>query len=116
MTYAAAYDTPIFIDRPIKTQDPDFGTDIVTWQSISGTHTIWAFAADQRPSRSEAVEQGLAVATALTTIRIPYRNDVDSSMRVRMRGNVYNIVGGPAQIGRGRELEMVVEHHSSQGD
>lgn len=80
---------------------------------------FWAEVQDALPSRSEAVRQGLAQARNQVRLRMRWRGDITSAMRVTVHGDsdvVYQIVGGPAEIG-GRKvaLEMVLERYSSTG-
>lgn len=106
------------------TQDPDYGTEIVAWVPLveqAGSPTIaerfWAEVQDALPSRAESVTQGLAVARNQTRIRLRYRNDIDSSMRVTVHRDtdvVMQIVGGPAMVGGRKVLtEIVCERFSS---
>ena len=72
---------------------------------------------DDFPSRSEAVRMGLAVARNQTRCRMPWRDDVDSSMRVTWHRDsdvVYSIVAGPADFGGNKEaIELMLERYSS---
>ena len=114
----------ITIERKQVTQDAQYGTEIITWVPLAvlaGSPAVaerfWAEVQDVLPSRSESVLQGLAVARNQTRIRIRWRNDIDSSMRITVHGDtdvLYQIVGGPAEI-RGRRimLEMMCERYSS---
>lgn len=81
----------------------------------------WAEVQDVLPSRSESVRQGLAQARNQVRLRMRWRDDLDSTMRVTVHGGaggdvVYQIVGGPAEIG-GRKggLEMVLERYTTTG-
>ena len=106
-------DTRVRIEQKSVSQDQDYGTDIVTWTHLA---TVWAEVQDALPSRSEAVKMGLAVATRQTRVRIRYRSDLDSSMRLviwRPDPEVYEVVGGPSEIGRHEYSEIVVERISS---
>lgn len=113
----------ITVEKKSVTQDPVYGTETITWipliysvGSPSVAERFWAQVSDVLPSRSEAVKQGLAVARNQTRIRLRYRNDIDSSMRITVHGDtdvVYQIIGGPAMIGRKEWLEMVCEKYSS---
>jgi SPP1 family predicted phage head-tail adaptor len=110
-------DRQITIERQVTRKDASFGTDIVDWQSITLNARLWAEVQDALPSRSEAVRHGLAVARNQTRIRMRWRNDIDSTMRVRVHGDgddvIYSIVGGPAEIGgRKQFIEMVCERYS----
>lgn len=120
---AGQLDKRITIEQKSVTQDATYGTEVITWVPLawqdgspSVAQQFWAQVSDVLPSRSEAVKQGLAMAANQTRIRIRYRSDVDSSMRITVHGEsdvVYQIVGGPAMIGRKEWLEMVCERYSS---
>ncbi len=122
--HAGDLDREITVEKKLITQDATFGTELVTWVPLallSGSPQVAEkFAAqvqDTLPSRSESVTQGLSVARNQTRIRMRYRNDIDSSMRITVHGEpdlVYQIVGGPANIeGRKNFIEMVCERFSS---
>jgi SPP1 family predicted phage head-tail adaptor len=117
-------DRIITIEKKETTQDATYGTPIVTWVplvALPGSPVVaerfWAEVQDALPSRSEAVTQGLAVARNQTRLRMRWRDDINSSMRVTVHGDsdtVYQIVGGPADIdGRKSMIEMVLEKYSS---
>jgi SPP1 family predicted phage head-tail adaptor len=107
-------DHRVKIEYQAVTYDPDFGTPITTWTELA---TVWANVQDALPSKAEAVVQGLNVAINQTRVRIRWRDDVDSSMRMiisRPDPVTYEIVGGPAQIGGRRGYsEFMVERLSS---
>lgn len=107
-------DRQISIERKQVSQDPVYGTEIVTWVLLE---RFWAEVQDALPSRAEGVTQGLAVARNQTRIRFRYRNDVTSDMRVTVHGDtdvVMQIVGGPAMVGGRKVLtEIVCERYSS---
>lgn len=111
---AGNLDRRITISQKSVTTDPDYGTQVITWTTLASR--IAANVADVQPSRSEAVKQGLAVALNQTKITIRYRAGIDSSMRVTVHyatDVIYQIVGGPAIIGRNKFLELVCEKASS---
>ena len=121
---AGTLDRVITIERKQVTQDADYGTEVITWVPLAVlpgspplAEQFHAEVQDALPSRSESVLQGLAVARNQTRIRIRWRNDIDSSMRITVHGDtdvIYQIVGGPAEIrGRRRMLEMMCEKYSS---
>ena len=104
-------DSRISIDQKVTSQDATYGTQTVTWALLA---TVYAEIREVAPSRSESVKQGLAQARDQTRVRIRYRSDVDSSMRIRYGSRTLQIVGGPAEVGGRREwLEMVCEEYSS---
>lgn len=121
-TQAGKLDRQILIEKKSVTQDPTYGTELIAWvplSTVSGQpEWYWAEVVDALPSRSEAVTQGLAVARNQVRVRMRWRDDIDSSMRITLRGGISNtvmqIVGGPAAIeGRKQFLEMMCERISS---
>ena len=110
---AGALNTRCRIEQKSVTQDPTYGTELVTWALLA---TVWCSLQDELPSKSEAVKQGLALSTQRTRVRMRYRADIDSSMRLvinRPTETVYQIVAGPAVLGNKDALEMFVEKYSS---
>lgn len=120
---AGALDRQITIEYPEKTQEQTYGTEVVTWRplvTIGSPPVAMRFRAsvkDMVPSRSDAVTQGLAVARDQTRIRFRYRDDITGDMRVIVHGDhdtIYQIVGGPAEVGDRKSLiEVVCEKYSS---
>ncbi|HSW83539.1 MAG TPA: head-tail adaptor protein [Usitatibacter sp.] len=119
------YDQQITIEKP-TTVDGELGPQPGPWVplvSLPGSPTVaerfWAEMQDVMPSRSEAVKMGLAVARNQTRCRMPWRSDIDSSMRVTWHQDtdvVYQIVAGPADIGRRKEaIELMLERYSTAG-
>ena len=113
----------VTVEYPVATVDPVYGTELITWTALSyvpGSPLVAekfpATIQDALPSRAESVVQGLAIARNQSTLRLRYRNDITSAMRVtvhRDTDQVYQIVGGPALIeGRKDRIEMVLEKYS----
>lgn len=93
-------------------RDPDYGTE-TGWVPVCDR---WAEVQDVMPSRSEAVANGLRLATDATRIRMRYRDDITADMRIvelTGRKRTLQIVGGPASIADGREIEILAEAYSS---
>lgn len=117
-------DRQITIEKKETTLDATYGTEVISWVPLvaeAGSPVVavrfWAEIQDVLPSRSEGVQQGLIVGRNQTRLRMRWRNDVDSSMRVTVHGEtdvLYQIVAGPAEIG-GRKafMEMVLERYTS---
>jgi len=114
----------ITIEKKEVTVHSVYGTEVVTWVPLvaqAGSPVVAerfrAEVQDAMPSRSEAVTQGLQIARNQTRLRMRWRDDVTSAMRVTVHGDsdvVYQIVGGPADIdGRKSMIEMVLEKYSS---
>lgn len=101
------------IEYKSVTQDPHFNTDIPVWVPLA---TLWCELQDILPSRSEAVKNGVELAANQTRVRMRYRTDITSSMRLvalQPVETVYQIIAGPAIIGNREGLELVVEKYSS---
>lgn len=119
---AGRLDRQILIEKKTVGTDSTYGTETVTWAPLSTVSAqpewYWAEVQDAPPSRAEAVTQGLQVARNQVRIRFRFRSDVDSSMRVTLRGDgsnqVMQIVGGPSAVDGRKELtEIVCEKYSS---
>lgn len=104
--------------------DPTYGTPRVVWvplAPLAGSPQVAerfpATIQDALPSRAESVTLGLSVARNQSTLRMRWRGDVTSAMRVTVHRDtsvVYQIVGGPADIeGRKQRIEMQIEKVSS---
>lgn len=110
---AGPLNTRCRIEQKSITQDPVYGTELVTWDTVA---TVWCNVQDELPSKSEAVKQGLAVATQRARVRMRYRAGLDASMRLvisRPTEAVYQIVAGPAILGNKDGIELFVEKYSS---
>lgn len=118
---AGDLDRRVTVEYPVTTQDATYGTELITWSPLVATGSppvavpLWAQWQDVLPSRSESVTQGLAVARNQSRVRMRYRSDFTSAMRITRydTGIVYQIVGGPATIGRNEWSEFMVERYSS---
>lgn len=115
----------ISIERRTVSVDGSTGEETVSWASIAylpGSPAIaerfWANVQDVLPSRGEMLAQGVPVGRVITRIRIRWRNDISSDMRVILRGDsdvIYQIIGGPVEVGgfRKRYTEFTAERYSS---
>jgi head-tail adaptor len=110
---AGVLNTRCRIENKSVTRDPVYGTELVSWVTVA---TVWCHIQDELPSKSEAVKQGLAVATRRSRVRMRYRTGIDSSMRLVINWpteTTFQIVGGPAILGNRDGLELFVEKYSS---
>lgn len=118
------YDRLATFETPVRSIDAASGSEVVTWSPLAllsaspqVAEQFWVNLRDVKPSRSEAVQNGLQVARNQTVLTMRWRADVTSEARVTVHGDtdvVYQIVGGPAEVsGKKRELEMVLECFSS---
>lgn len=109
---AGALDQRITFQRRSEGSDPVYGTPSQTWTDVC---TVWAEVQDMLPSRGERVAEGVRIANRPARVRIRYRADISSDMRIVHRGRVLQIVGGPAELGRREGLELVAEEYSTSG-
>lgn len=116
-------DRQITIEKKTITQDSVYGTDVVTWEPLAvlaGSPVVaekfWAEVMDTTPGRNEGSAAGIALSRNTTRIRLRYRSDMDSSMRVIVHGDsdvTHQIIGGPSEIGRKEYTEILCERISS---
>lgn len=102
-------DRRIRIEQGTASKDSK-GAAVITWAHFE---TVWAEWREVQPSRSEAVRTGLQTARDQVRVRIDYLAGLTSEMRVVHQGVNYNIVGGPAELGRKEVHEIVLERYSS---
>lgn len=101
------------VEYPVTSQEGEFGTSTVTWQTLS---TSWFSLQDVLPSRSEAVKSGLSLSTIQTRVRGRYRTDMTAAMRIvalRSPELIYNLITEPAVLGNKDGIEFMVERVSS---
>ena len=101
------------IEYKVATSDANFGTEVVTWTLLA---TVWCNVQDELPSKSEAVKNGLVMGARRSRVRMRYRADLDSSMRLvisRPNSEVYQIIGGPAILGNKEGIELLCERYST---
>lgn len=96
-----------------ETTQGDYGEPITGW----GTPTsIWCNVQGDLPSKSEAVANGLVLNKSRARIRFRYLAAVTSACRITVRGatdRVFQIIGGPSEIGRHEFYEVYAETSSS---
>ena len=70
---------------------------------------------DMLPSRGDRLAEGVDIARKPCRVRIRYRTDVTSDMRLRIRSEEYRIVSGPVELGLREALEMLAEQVTPEG-
>lgn len=108
---AGIRDTEITIQSRTGTQDASYGTWSYTWADLA---TEWAEVQDMLGS--ERMAEGLNLSNRPCRIRMLYRDDVTSAMRVKIGDRILQIVRGPIELGRKDGLQMVCEEYSTAGD
>lgn len=90
----------------------------------------WGEVQDALPSRSEQLGEGIAVTSRPARVRVSFRADLSSEMRILIgrtsRKNdgtpqwqtdrVLQIVSGPAEIGRRDQLEFIAAEYRPAGN
>lgn len=107
---AGDLDRRITIEKPVATVDPLFGPQPGAWEIVAAR--VPAQVRDELPSKSETTEGGLALASRPARVRIRYMRGLSSDMRIVLHNEtdeVYQIVGGPAEIGRREWIEFTVK-------
>jgi len=124
---AGKYNKQVTFKQKVVTQEPVYGTDVVTWEPLvsegspPSAQKCWAEVMPVLPSRSEAVRQGLSLARDQVNMRVRWRSDVTADLRVIIHDVTdleYEIVAGPVEVvdeGRRRVLEMTLEKFSTSG-
>jgi head-tail adaptor len=103
------------IERKTITKDADYGSPVITWTLVG---VAWCGVQDMLPSKSDAVANNMAISTGRTRVRMRYRSDITSEMRIvinRPEPTIYQIVAGPAELGNKDGIEMMVEKFTTAG-
>lgn len=106
----------IRIDQRSVATNTDYGTQTITWVELA---TVWAEVQDQLPSRGENVTAELVQARQPVRVRMRYRADIESTMRVVELGGLQRtlkIVGGPATLGNREGVEIMCEEFGTEGE
>lgn len=105
--------TPVEIQQRVTTKNPTYGTRVEgPWTTIA---TVWAQVQDMLPSRGEKVAEGIDIARRPARIRMYYRDDLTSEMRLKIDNRVMKIVAGPAVLGNREGIEVMAEERSTEG-
>ncbi|CAD7335310.1 head-tail adaptor protein [Sphingomonadales bacterium 56] len=106
-------DRRIRIERRIVSQEAVYGTGGTSWDLHA---EVWAQVRDVLPSRAERLDDNISILRRPARIRMRYRDDVTSDMRVKINGRTMRIVAGPAELGRREGIELMVEEVSTDGE
>lgn len=104
----------LLIERPVRTSDDYGGATATTWETVA---TVWASVVDQLLfNAAEASNTDVRQRTLPTRVRIRYRNDITTDMRLTLadRSRVMQIIS-ISELGRGDGLEMMAENYSTAG-
>ena len=102
----------IVIEQRVETQDPTYGTITVIWAPLA---TVRAEIQDMIPSRGERIAEGISIARRPCRVRMLYRGDIDSTMRLKHGDRVLKIISQPAELGFREGIEIVCEELTTEG-
>ena len=99
-----------FVRFERRTETPDFGSaGTEEWELVD---EIWIGIRDSLPSRGEKIEGGFTTSTRPARVRMYWRDDVDTGMRLVAGDRIMQIVSAPAELGRRGGLELMVEDYN----
>jgi SPP1 family predicted phage head-tail adaptor len=98
------------IEHKTTTHDPAYGNEQSTWEKKA---IISCEVQDVLPSRSEAIKSGASIGAKQSRLRMRYRKDLDSSMRVIIDGVIYQIISDFAELGNRQYVECVIERYTA---
>ena len=114
MLKAGDLDRKIVVLKRVDEQDQDWGTVDTEWLPLTAK-PIPAQVRDYLPSRGESLADNVNLAMRPSRIRMRYREDVKSTMRVQFGSRIMEIVTVPAEIGRREGIEFVAQELSTRG-
>lgn len=103
-------DRRISIEQEVVTKDPVYGSAQPGWTLLA---TVWAERVETL-SNSELLARGLEQSRNPVRYKLRWRSDINSAMRIRDGGEILQIVGGPAEIGRREWLQIYCERSSTE--
>lgn len=97
------------LERPVATRNAA-GESVTTWQPVAKVLGSY-----EQTSFSEQARRGQIGGSLQATVRIHYRDDVRSNMRLRWisRGSRILMIAAIVEGGRRRELELTVEEQAA---
>lgn len=110
---AGKLDRLVTILAKTSIQSATTGAYSSTWAEVA---TVFAQVVDALPSRAERVSEGVTIANRPCRVRMRWRTDITSAMRLRIDGRELRIVGGPAMLGAREGLELLAEELTTEGN
>jgi len=109
--------TKVRIERKMSSTDSDYGTGSEQWIPLAET---WVNKTDVMPSRDESIsDKVIEVSSQRSRMRFRWRTDITGSDRIvvlRSPETIYQIIGGPAEIGERRQyMEIMCEAVTTDG-
>lgn len=115
VTSAGNLDRRVAIEAKSVTRDPVYGSESVSWSTLA---TVWAqvleYAADNEALTGSATSTGSAhTYRRPVRVRMRWRSDVDTAMRLRVGTRLLQITG-TAELGRRQGLELACQEWSHE--
>lgn len=102
----------IEIRTSTTTVDPTYKTQKLVWSTLA---KIWAEVQDVLPSRGEQQVEAINIAARPCRVRMRWRGDVTSAMRLVIADREYRIIAGPADIENRTGIELMAEALTTEG-
>lgn len=97
----------IIIQQRVTTQDT-LGQPVETWNDVA---TVWADIRNPNglSFANESIKAGAEASVARVSMRIRYREDIDTSMRVELNGETHDIVAVIPDHARRRHVDLLCQ-------
>lgn len=99
---AGQLDRQVTIQRRAETRETALGSVQVTWPVLA---TVWAQVVESSTASDEAMRAGVQTFARPSKVRIRWRSDIDTTMRINHGGQLLQILG-IAELGRRQGLEL----------
>lgn len=100
-------DRQITIQQRAVTRNATYGSEVVAWATLA---TVWAQVVESStpPGGNAGEDQRVAAYERPIKVRVRWRNDVDTTMRISYAGRLLQITG-TAELNRRQWLEMACQ-------
>lgn len=106
------FDTLVRIERPVTDEAFD-GAGSGDWELVD---EVWIGIRDKLLSSGEKLADGSNVTTRPARIRMRFRDDVSTEMRIVAGDRILQLVAGPAELGRRQWMEFSAEEYRPAGN
>lgn len=93
----------VTIEKPVATSDGGGGQSYA-WEKVGD---FWAEVIPQKPSETQLGEQSVPIAVYMITMR--YQAGINSSMRVKFSGKIFNMKGVWVEKEEEKVLQIIAE-------
>lgn len=105
-------DRQVIVEQRSVSRDPTFNSEVIAWSALA---TVWAQVVESAtpPSANPGQAEALAAYQRPMKIRIRWRADVDTTLRLNYGGRLLQI-NGTAELGRRQWLELACQEWSHE--